>query len=73
MYRSIAVHGRERQNTAIVVRNHAAELERYYPRKKVICNDILGSATILPRFSFCFDGSARTSAHSSHRLASHER
>ena len=34
------------QNTAIIVRDHVVVLERYYPRKKVICNDFLGSAII---------------------------
>ena len=32
----------------IVIGGHATELERYYSRKKVIYNDFLGPATIIP-------------------------
>ena len=38
------------QNTAIVVGDHAVELERYYLRKKVICNDFFGSAIVICLF-----------------------
>ena len=34
---------RDCQNKVMVVGDHAVELERYYPRKKFICNDLLGS------------------------------
>ena len=35
------------EHSNIVVGDHAAELERYCPRNKVIRNDFLGSATII--------------------------
>ena len=45
-----------------------------YSGKRVSCNIFLGSATtIYVLLPFCFDGRARTSAHSSRQLASYER
>ena len=57
------VHGRDCQNTGLVVGDHAVELRLYiYPRKNIY-NDLLGSATI-SRFWFCLYGRVElVSAH----------